>query len=187
MVQTSSKKLTLEEFLRLPDTQPASEYVEGQISQKPMPQGEHSVIQAELIVAINAATKPAKVARAFPELRCVFGGRAIVPDVAVFQWESIPRNSEGGIANVFALPPDWIIEILSPEQSQTRVTAKILHCLLHKTQLGWLIDPTERAVLVYSPERSLDLLDDPAQSLPVPAFANNLQLTVGQVFDWLLE
>jgi Uma2 family endonuclease len=187
MVQASSKPLTLEEFLALPDTKPASEYIDGQIVQKPMPQGEHSTLQGELVAAINAVTKPEKQARAFPELRCVFGGRAIVPDVAIFQWERIPRTETGAIANVFALSPDWIIEILSPEQSQTKVTAKILHCLEYGTQMGWLIDPGERAVLIYSPQPSLALFEKSDQRLPVPSIANNVQLTVGQLFGWLYE
>lgn len=42
MVQASAKPITLEEFLRLPETTPASEYVDGAILQKPMPQCEHS-------------------------------------------------------------------------------------------------------------------------------------------------
>lgn len=50
MVQTPSKPLTLEEFLKLPETKPASEYVEGEIIQKPMLQGEHSTIQGELVL-----------------------------------------------------------------------------------------------------------------------------------------
>ncbi len=37
MVQISEKTLTLEEFLGLPETKPASEYIDGQVSQKPMP------------------------------------------------------------------------------------------------------------------------------------------------------
>ena len=187
MVQTPSKPLTLSEFLQLPETKPASEYINNQIIQKPMPQGEHSTIQGELIIAINAVTKPDKLARAFPELRCTFAGRSIVPDLAVFSWERIPRNPNGGIANVFALAPDWIIEILSPEQSQTKVTAKILHCLNHHTQMGWLIDPQERAVLVYCPKQQPELFDQPDQLLPVPVFASELKLTVGNLFDWLLE
>ncbi len=44
MVQVPSKSLTLDDFLQLPDTKPASEYIDGQIIQKPMPQGKHSVI-----------------------------------------------------------------------------------------------------------------------------------------------
>jgi Uma2 family endonuclease len=101
MVQTPSKTVTLEEFLNLPETKPASEYIDGQIIQKTMPQGEHSAIQGELIIAINAITKPQKIARVFPELQCTFSGHVIVPDVAVFLWEGIPRKEDGSIANRF--------------------------------------------------------------------------------------
>lgn len=93
MVQTPAKTPTLEAFLQLPETKPASEYIDGQIIQKPMPGGEHSVIQGELATTINAATKPQKKARAFLELRCTYpagsrnsgyGGRSTVPDVSIF-------------------------------------------------------------------------------------------------------
>lgn len=80
----ASKILTLEEFLKLPETKPASEYINGRIIQKPMPQGKHSIIQAKLLPAINALVKSRRIALAFPELRCTFGERSIVPDVAVF-------------------------------------------------------------------------------------------------------
>jgi Uma2 family endonuclease len=187
MVQTPSKTVTLEEFLNLPETKPASEYIDNQIIQKTMPQGEHSTIQGELIVAINAVTKPQKIARAYPELRCAFSGYVIVPDVAVFLWDRIPRNEDGSIANRFTLAPDWIIEILSPGQSQTKVTAKILHCLKNETQMGWLIDPSEKAVFVYFPKQQPELFDKPEQLLPVPSFASELGLTLGTLFDWLME
>jgi Uma2 family endonuclease len=113
MVQTPSKSLTLDEFLQQPETKPASEYTDGQIIQKPMPQGEHSAIQTELPPTINAVVKPQRIARAFTELRCTFGGRSIVPDVSVFVWERIPRKENGGVANKFNIAPDWVIEILS--------------------------------------------------------------------------
>src|SRR6478672_8787024 len=101
MLQITAKYLTLEEFLKLPETEPASEYINGQIIQKPMPQGEHSAIQTELAPAINLVVKPKKIARAFSELRCTFGGRSIVPDISVFLWDRIPRDENGEIANVF--------------------------------------------------------------------------------------
>ena len=65
MVQTPTKILTLEEFLEQPETEPASEYLDGEIIQKPMPQGEHSAIQTELTPAINAALRSKQIARAF--------------------------------------------------------------------------------------------------------------------------
>ncbi|MBE9168986.1 Uma2 family endonuclease [Pleurocapsales cyanobacterium LEGE 06147] len=187
MVQIPSRDITLEEFLKLPETKPASEYIDGQIIQKPMPQGKHSTIQTELSTTINVILKPQQIARAFSELRCTFGGRSTVPDISVFTWSKIPRDENGEVANLFFIPPDWTIEILSPEQSQTKVTKNILHCLHHGTQMGWLIDPDEQTVFVYFPGQQLEVFDKPEQKLPVPSFANELHLSVGNLFGWLLE
>ncbi|NEQ19392.1 MAG: Uma2 family endonuclease [Microcoleus sp. SIO2G3] len=187
MVQTPSKPLTLEEFIKLPETKPASEYIDGQVIQKPMPQGKHSTLQGELVTGINLVVKPKRIARAFPELRCTFGGRSIVPDVAVFTWERIPRDENGEIANVFQAAPDWTIEILSPDQSKTKVIKNILHCLDYKTQMGWLIDPQEQSVFVYLRNQQPVVLDEAKALILVPEFASELKLTVGELFSWLLE
>lgn len=50
MVKTPNKILTLEEFLALPETKPYSEYIDGKIIPKPMPQG-------ELCPTINSVVK----------------------------------------------------------------------------------------------------------------------------------
>lgn len=187
MVQSPSKPIPLEKFLTLPETKPASEYIDGQIIQKPMPQGKHSTIQTEFSTAVNVVLKPQKIARAFSELRCTFGGRSTVPNVSVFTWNRIPRDQNGEVTNTFAIAPDWTIEILSPDQNQTKVTKNILHCLNHGTQMGWLIDPDEQTVFVYFPKQQPEVFDQSAQTLPVPHFANALNLSVGLVFGWLLE
>ncbi len=187
MVQTSAKPLTLSEFLDLAETEPASEYIDGRIIQKPMPQGEHSAIQTELAPAINLVVKPKQIARAFCELRCTFGDRSIVPDISVFRWDRIPRKENGGIENVFSIAPDWTIEILSPDQSQTKVTKNILHCLKHGTQMGWLIDPEEQSVFVYLPDQPTTFYEELGAQLPVPEFASYFRLTVEGLFSWLLE
>lgn len=187
MVQTLAKALTLAEFLQLPETKPAAEYLDGQIFQKPMPQGKHSAIQGEFVPAINHIVKPQRMARAFPELRCTFGDRSLVPDIAVFVWQRIPRDANGEVANTFLAAPDWTIEILSPDQSQTRVTKNILHCLRHGTQMGWLIDPEEQTVFVYRPKQATEVFDDPEALLPMPPFVDELRLTVKELFAWLVD
>jgi Uma2 family endonuclease len=187
MVQTPTQFLTLDDFLKLPETEPASEYIDGKIVQKTMPQGEHSAVQTELPPAINSVVKPQKIARAFSELRCTFGGRSIVPDISIFVWDRIPRKENGSVANVFSIAPDWTIEILSPDQSQTQVTKNILHCLNYGTQMGWLIDPVEQSVFVYLPDRATTFFDAPDAELPVPEFASAFHLTVGSLFSWLLD
>jgi|GEM_PF-2668942 len=95
MVQALRQPLTLHEFLQLPETKPASEYINGEIIQKPMPKGRYSRLQGKLCATINQVAEETKIAYAFPELRCSFGIRSIVPDVAVFQWERIPFTAEG--------------------------------------------------------------------------------------------
>ncbi len=187
MVQTPTKLISLEEFLQLPETKPACEYSDGEIVRKAMPQVQHSVIQSELSATINTTLKKTRSARVFIELRCIFGGNAIVPDISVFKRDRIPRDANGEVANVFLSPPDWIIEIFSPEESATKTVKKILRCLENGTQMGWLIDPSDRAVFVYFPAQKPECFDERDRRLPVPAFASQLQLTVGELFDWLAE
>ena len=181
------KPLTLEEFLALPEAKPASEYIGGKIIQKPMPQGKHSSIQTELATTVNLTLKPQRIARAFSELRCTFGGRSIVPDVSVFTWSRISRDETGEIANVFQSPPDWVIEILSLDQSHTKVTKNILHCLDHGSVMGWLIDPAEKTVFVYQPKQQIQVFERPESPMPVPLFGNRLELTLETIFTWLLD
>jgi Uma2 family endonuclease len=185
MVQTPSQTITLEEFLTLPETKPASEYVDGQIIQKPMPKGKHSKIQTKLASAIDAVVEEPQIAQAFTELRCTFGGKSIVPDISVFTWDRIPVDDNGDIANIFNAAPDWAIEILSPDQSQTKVMKKIFHCLEHGCQMGWLIDPAERTVFIYPAKQQPIFVEEPEDVLVVPDFAQNIQLTIATLFGWL--
>jgi Uma2 family endonuclease len=185
MVQTSTKPITLEEFLKLPETKPASEYIDGQIIQKPMPKGRHSIIQSEFVAAVNTSLRKQGIATGFTELRCTFGDRSIVPDIAVFENSKIPRSESGDIDDIFTAAPDWTIEILSPDQRPTKVLKNISHCIMNGSQMGWLIDPDERSILVLQPGQSLIVMDEVGTALPVPKFASAMQLTLGDVFDWL--
>ena len=175
--------LTLEEFLKLPETKPGSEFIEGRIYQKPMPQGKHSRLQFKLCETVNQVTEAPKIALAFPELRCTFGNRSIIPDVAVFTWERIPFDGDREIENVFKIPPDWAIEILSPDQNATKVISNLLHCLNHGTKLGWFVDPGDRVILAFLPgQQPIELTG--SHILPVlPSVA--LELAAEQVFEWL--
>jgi hypothetical protein len=46
--------MTLAEFLAMPEKKPASEYIDGQIIQKPIPQSQHSIIQKQSVIVIGA-------------------------------------------------------------------------------------------------------------------------------------
>ncbi len=192
MTTTQIKSLSLESFLKqyYIDESPAWEYweyIDGEIRQKSMPQGQHSKLQYKFCETINQIAEPSKIAYALPELRCTFGGRSIVPDIAVFLWDRIPLTPEEEIANQFDSFPDWTIEILSPNQKTTKVKVidNILYCLEYGCQLGWLIDPDERSIFVFQPHQTLkNYKINSAEKLPVLE-SIELNLTVPHIFGWL--
>lgn len=184
MVSTQYPKISLAEFLQLPETKPASEYIDGKICQKPMPQGEHSTLQGSLITSINQSAKPQKKAYAFPELRCTFGNSSVVPDIAIFEWQHIPLLPDGRIANKFKIPPDWTIKILSPEQRPNRVISKISFCLKQGTKLGWFVDSEDESVTIFQPNQ-LPELKERQDILPVLDVLEDWQLSAANLFGWL--
>jgi len=133
---------------------------------------------------INQIAKPEKNALALLELRCTFEGISIVPDISVFNWYRIPKNEQGKIANRFHIHPDWVIEILSPEQSANQVMRKIIFCLNQGTQLGWLIDPEDISVMIFRPNQ-LPEIKVGEDILPVLDTLIELKLSVKEMFDWL--
>lgn len=179
----STSALSLKEFLNLPETKPVNEYINGEIKPKPMPKGKHSRLQLRLCNSINDKVESQKIAYALPELRCTFGTRSLVPDIAVFNWSRIPFDANGEIPNDFLLAPDWTIEILSPDQGSNRVIGNILYCLEYGCNLGWLIDPGDRSILVFKPGKQPELL----RGIDKPSVLQNmdLDLTVDNIFNWL--
>ncbi|BAZ40087.1 hypothetical protein NIES4101_60480 [Calothrix sp. NIES-4101] len=174
---------SLQEFLQLAyiDESPAWEYINGKVVQKPMGGGKHSLLQKRLITAIDAGCSDYE---AFPELRCSFGNRSVVPDVVVVTIEQLPLDENGDIVSSgIEFAPPWVIEILSHVQSQTKVTGNILHCLKYGTRLGWLVDLNECSILVYQPHSLPDLLSG-KDILPV-LDGVSLTITVDDVFAWL--
>ncbi|MBE9077448.1 Uma2 family endonuclease [Romeria aff. gracilis LEGE 07310] len=179
MSASLTQKLTLEKFLQFPHVEesPAWEYVDGVALQKPMPKARHSILQKRLLAEIDSHSQ---AYTALPELRCTFGGRSVVPDVAVVAWNRIQVNEAGEPEDNFLEPPDWSIEILSPDQSANRVIDNLLHCIKYGCQLGWMIDPDDRSVLVFAPRQEPSVCRGAS---PLPTLSEmTLEVTADSVF-----
>ena len=177
-----TQKITLDEFLRLPylDESPAWEYAEGVATQKPIPKFRHSVLQKQLLIAIDTSSDNYT---ALPELRCTFAGRSVVPDISVIAWNRVQVNDSGEPEDNFLEAPDWTIEILSPDQKATRVIDNILHCLHYGCKLGWLVDPDDYSILTFAAQQEPNIYRG---EVPIPTLPEvNLKLTASQIFAWL--
>ncbi|NET10996.1 MAG: Uma2 family endonuclease [Merismopedia sp. SIO2A8] len=186
MTIASAPSLTLQAFLERSDIDesPVWEYCHGEMSQKPMGGGKHSLLQKMLVRVIDQLDSAYE---AFPELRCTIAGRSIVPDVVVMAKGDVPVDEAGDMTSSgIEFAPPWIIEILSPKQSQTKVTGNILHCLKTGSQLAWLIDPEARSILVYQPNQLPDVWTEGDDLPALPVLSGlELSLSVQQVFQWL--
>jgi Uma2 family endonuclease len=181
----TGRKLTLEEFLALPEQKPVLEYFDGEVTEKVAPQGKHSWLTYELASFFNSALRPRKLGAAFPELRTTYGGQSPVPDLAVYRWDRIPREPSGEVANRFNEPPDVAIEIVSPEQSMASLRRKCTSYVANGAGLALIAHPERRFVEEYRPGQALverrggDVLDF---GLLLPG----LTLTVDALFGMLV-
>jgi Uma2 family endonuclease len=178
------KAMTLQAFLKLPETEPASEYVDGQVVQKVTPKLRHGLLQGEFYSQIMAVARPIRHGMAAPELRCTFAGRSLVFDVAYFIWSRVHFDETGAPEDDVFDPPDWIVEILSPGQTIANMSRRCAWCLANGVRLAWLVEPRREQVQVFRQGRKAEFLsgDDVLDASEVlPGF----QIQAGEVFDWL--
>jgi len=177
----AQQRLTLEEFLALPEEEPALEYYDGTVTQKVSPQGQHGVLQFDVADRFNRFARPKKLALAIPELRATYGEFSLVPDVAVYRWARIPRTPDGKIANRFTEAPDIAVEIASPEQSVTVLAQKCVTFLEQGTEIALLVNPADETVIRFVPGQSPRTLrgDD---RIDLDSVLSGFQLTVRELF-----
>ncbi|AIE73720.1 hypothetical protein D082_11920 [Synechocystis sp. PCC 6714] len=152
------------------EASPAWEFIRGQAQQKPMPTLFHSRLQRNLVNAINVQTRDYE---AIQELRCIVPPFSPVPDIAVVKSDLL-ADEDGPLKRA----PDWLIEILSPDQNILSLQTKILHCLTNGTKLAWLIDIYRQQIWVWNQE-SLPLIYQGLEN--PPTLDNLLTLTVDDV------
>jgi Uma2 family endonuclease len=180
------KTITLEEFLRLPeiDDHPYLEYIAGKIEAKVSPQKKHGMIEKRLMNHLDAHSEPRQLGQAFPELRCTFAGRSIIPDVVFLLDEHIEIDETGEILDPTPRPPDIHIEIVSPDQSLRKCRERLVFSTANGCLLGWLIDPGRKTVSVYRPGRRAERLSAKGVLEGDPVLPG-YRLAVAEVFEWL--
>jgi Uma2 family endonuclease len=147
---TEPRRMTLEEFLALPEEKPALEFeADGTVTQKMSRKGRHSALQTYFLEVVNRFAIQRRLAIAFPELRTVFGGAAYVPDVSVYLWERVPRDASGRVADDFVEPPDIAIEVVSPGQRVNALVRRSVWYIDHGVRLALVVDPDDESVLIF--------------------------------------
>jgi len=159
------QRLTLEEFLHLPEEEPPFEYWHGEVSQKVSPKGPHGAVQLGFGRRVDNFAIPRRLARAFTETRVTFAGESTIPDLVVYRWERVPRDAAGHVADDFTTPPDIAVEIFSPGQSRRVLIERCRWYAENGMPLAIFAEPRRFAVRLFRPGsdsgdlRGSDLLD----------------------------
>jgi len=145
------QRMTLDEFLALPAQEPPLELFDGEVTEKVSPKMFHSIIQSYLDVLFNTFCRPTKLGRAFTELRTTYEGISTVPDIVYFVQERIPRDANGRALPDALIPPDLVVEIVSPTQSVTDLLVRCVWYVANGVRLALLIDPDRQSVILFRP------------------------------------
>ena len=106
-------RVSIDEFLAMPETEPPSELIDGEVIQKPMPNDDHGELAGWLIGKLFIHLEKLGYGRVKPEVRHADRneGWVYLPDIEV---RLAPRTSGRGSSAPVEGPPDMAIEVLSP-------------------------------------------------------------------------
>jgi len=130
----------IEEYLTT-DYSPDVDYVDGELQERNMGEGEHSTVQ-KFFIAFFAAREEDWHILTYPEQRVqTTPTRYRVPDVCVMK-EDAPFEP------IIRIAPLLCIEVLSPEDRMARVQKKVAEYIHMGVRAVWIVDPWERQVTI---------------------------------------
>jgi Uma2 family endonuclease len=83
------------------------------------------------------------------------------PDAAWVRRSRLAALTRAQRAGFLPLCPDFVIELRSPSDSLRALQAKMEEYIENGARLGWLLDPKERRVYIYRPQRRVERLENP--------------------------
>jgi len=174
---TTIAHLTLDQFLQIPEQEPALEFdSDGTIHEKMPPTTEHGALQAHLAhlllswIDVDPRRRRGYV---YTELRTNVAGASKLPDVAFYRHR--PRESARKHALEVA---DLAVEILSPRDDLEEQRAKCQWYVDHGAQVAMLVDPGQRSVTLFESVGQLEVFSSPGTLVLLPG----LELALDDVF-----
>ena len=91
----------------------------------------------------------------------------------------LPVNDRRGF---LPLCPDFVVELRSKSDVVRTLRGKMAEYMANGARLGWLIDPFERSVHIYRPQKPVEFLDDPTEVAGDPELSGFV-LDLRPIFD----
>ncbi|MBA2449687.1 MAG: Uma2 family endonuclease [Chloroflexi bacterium] len=180
----TQREFTLEQFLKLPEQEPALEYLDGMVTRKMSPKGPHGTLQFEIGSFFREFVWPRRLARVFTETRTTYAGASFVPDLVVYRWERVPSDDQGDIPEELQTPPDIAIEVWSPGQTLGDLADRCRWYVEHGVPVALFVHPRRRWVRVFRPGVELGPFSSPAR-IDLGDVLPGFELDLAELFRWL--
>ena len=177
---TTTARLTLDQFLQIPEQEPALEFdSDGTIHEKMSPNTEHAALQAHLahlLLSWIDVDPPRRRGYVYTELRTNVAGASKLPDVAFYRHR--PHESARKHALEVA---DLAIEILSPRDDLEEQRAKCQWYVEQGAQMAMLVDPVQRSVTLIESVGQVEVFSSGGTLVLLPG----LELALQDIFSVL--
>jgi Uma2 family endonuclease len=182
-------RMTLDEFLALPEEKPRLEYADGVVTQKVAPQFDHTSLQLDIARRLDRLGHELQHGIARPETRIVTPDWSPVPDVSYYCKERIRPVSRRRFGKI-EIPPDIAVEIVSPDQSVGELLKKCLRYAEIGVAVSLVVDADDETIYAIRPGQPLRVLrgDDRIDLDDVlPGFDLTVNALFGSIVpDWLV-
>ena len=132
----TTTRITLDQYLKTP-FEPDAEFVNGEVEERNVGEYEHSVVQFAIVDWCRRNDKTWNTRSVQEQRTLLRSGNIRIPDVSVWK-RDVP------VEPVFSHPQFIAIEVLSPEDRQSRVQEKIEDYRQSGIPNVWIIDPVKR-------------------------------------------
>lgn len=140
--------------ITLPETKPATEWVNGRALQKMSPRERHSRAQSAFDVALRTWAEKTGSGRVGPEWEFRLAPprevrRPLVPDVAYLSYDRVGYDDDEA-AQLPRVAPNAVVEVLSPGDRKRDVNEKIRVYLAAGTDVVFVVDTVRKTVTAHS-------------------------------------
>lgn len=181
-VRRLGRPATYDDLVAVPEHLVA-EIIDGELFTSPRPAPRHADPTAGLIGALRAPFDRGRGGpggwRILVEPELHFGRDVLVPDMAGWRRDRLPELPQEAY---FALPPDWVCEVLSPSTASLDRGKKLAVYARERVRCVWLIDPVGTIIQVFELDSGRWVVSCTAEgreTIPLPPFeALPLDLTL---------